>query len=120
MEVQNSFVNINLMFDDHFNSNEGERKIASYCYFFTSFYLVEIGKIPQTMKLLKRMIALFSKMNNDNNTLKYLTYYNLGLLQYALGYFDIGIHNIETAYKLIVENNFSDKTKLKVMNIKQN
>ena len=116
MEVQNSFVNINLMFDDHFNSNEGERKIASYCYFFTSFYLVEIGKIPQTVKLLKRMIALFSKMNNDNNTLKYLTYYNLGLLQYALGYFDIGIHNIETAYKLIVENNFSDKTKLKVMN----
>ena len=116
MEVQNSFVNINLMFDDHFNGNEGERKIASYCYFFTSFYLVEIGKIPQTVKLLKRMITLFSKMNNNNNTLKYLTYYNLGLLQYALGYFDIGIHNIETAYKLIVENNFSNKTKLKVMN----
>ena len=40
-----------------------------------------------------------------------LTYYNLGLLQYALGYFDIVINNIETSYKLIVINNLSDKRK---------
>ena len=113
MEVQNSFVDINLMFDDHFNENE--KKIASYCYFFTSFYLVEIGKVPQTVKLLKRMITFFVKLDNDINVLKYLTYYNLGMLQYALGNFDIGIHNIETAYKLIVENNLSDKIKLKVI-----
>ena len=113
MEVQNSFVDINLMFDDHFN--ESEKKITSYCYFFTSFYLVEIGKIPQTVKLLKRLITFFAKLDNDVNILKYLTHYNLGLIQYALGNFDIGIHNMETAYKLIVENNFSDKIKLKVM-----
>ena len=116
MEVQNSFVDINLMFDDHFNVNDSEKKIASYCYFFTSFYLVEIGKVPQTVKLLKRIISLFAKMTSENTVLKYLTYYNLGLLQYALGNLDIGIHNIETAYKIIVENNFSNKIKLKVMN----
>ena len=113
IEVQNAFVNINLMFDDHFT--ETEKKIAAYCYFFISFYLVEIGKIPQTIKLLKRMVSFFAKLDNDINILKYLTYYNLGVLQYAIGSFDIGIHNIETAYKLIVENNFSDKIKLKVI-----
>ena len=113
MEVQNSFVDINLMFEDHFIENE--TKISSYCCFFTSFYLVEIGKVPQTVKLLRRMISFFAKMDNDINILKYLTYYNLGVLQYALGDFDIGIHNMETAYKLITENNFSDRIKLKVI-----
>ena len=113
IEVQKSFVNINLMFDDHFN--EGEKKIISYCYFFTSFYLVRIGKVPQAVKLLKRLITFFAKLNNDVNILKYLTYHNLGLIQYALGNFDIGIHNMEIAYKLIIENNFSDKIKIKVI-----
>ena len=113
MEVQNSFVNINLMFDDHFN--ESEKKIVAYCYFFTSFYLVEIGKVTQTVKLLKRIITIFTKLDNDVNILKYLTHFNLGVVQYALGNFDIGIHNMETALKLIIENNFSDKIKLKVL-----
>ena len=30
-----------------------------------------------------------------DNRLKSLTYYNLGILQYALGAFKIGIHNLE-------------------------
>ena len=114
IEVQNSFVDINLMFDDHYNES-GYKNIVSYSYFFTSFYLVEIGKVPQTVKLYKRMVSVFFNTDNDNNRLKALTFYNLGLLQYALGYFDIGIHNIEKAYKLIVENNFSDKIRFKVI-----
>ena len=114
IEVQNSFVDINLMFDDHYNES-GYKNIVATCYFFTSFYLVEIGKVPQTVKLYKRMVSVFFNTENDNNKLKALTYYNLGLLQYALGYFDIGIHNIEIAYKLIVENNFSDKLRFNVI-----
>ena len=114
IEVQNSFVDINLMFDDHYNES-GYKNIVSYCYFFVSFYLVEIGKVPQTVKLYKRMINQFFNSENNNNKLKALTNYNLGLLQYALGYFDIGIHNIELAYKLIVQNNFSDKIRFKVI-----
>ena len=114
IEVQNSFVDINLMFDDHYNES-AYKNIVSYCYFFTSFYLVEIGKVPQTVKLYKRMVVIFFNTENENLKLKCLTYYNLGLLQYALGYFDIGIHNIEIAYKLIIENNFSDKIKFKVI-----
>ena len=102
------------MFDDHYNES-GYKNIVSYCYFFVSFYLIEIGKVPQTVKLYKRMVSIFFNAENNNNKLKALTYYNLGLLQYALGYFDIGIHNIETSYKLIVENNFSDKIRFKVI-----
>ena len=114
LEVQNSFVDINLMFDDHYNES-GYKNIVSYCYFFVSFYLVEIGKVPQTIKLYKRMVSVFFNLENNNNKLKALTYYNLGVLQYALGNFDIGIHNIETAYKLVVENKFSDKIRFKVI-----
>ena len=119
MEVQNSFVDIYLMFDDHYN--ESDKNIVAYCFFFSSFYLVEIGKVPQTVILFKRIVTMFSNSEKDKNNknenlkLKCLIYYNLGLLQYAIGYFDIGIHNMEFAYKLIVDNNFSDKMKFKVI-----
>ena len=114
IEVQNTFVDINLMFDDHYSENIMYKNIVPYCYFSTSFYLVEIGKITQTVKLLRRMVGYNYDLNLDSK-LCALTYYNLGLLQYALGNFDIGIHNIETSYKLIVINDFSDKMKFYVI-----
>ena len=76
MEVQNSFVDINLMFDDHYNES-GYKNIVSYCYFFISFYLVEIGKVPQIVKFYKRMVSIFFNVDNNNDKLKALTYYNL-------------------------------------------
>ena len=114
IEVQNTFVDINLMFDDHYSENIMYRNLVPYCYFSTSFYLVEIGKIAQTIKLLKRMVGYNFELSLDNKLIA-LTYYNLGLLQYALGFFDIGIHNIETSYKLIVLNNFSDRIKFHII-----
>ena len=114
IEVQNTIVDINLLFDDHYSENTLYKNIVPYAYFSTSFYLVEIGKITQTVKLLRRMVGFNFDILLDSK-LSALTYYNLGLLQYALGYFDIGIHNIEIAYKTIVSNNFSDKIKLYVI-----
>ena len=114
IEVQNSIVDINLLFDDHYSENTFYKNIVPYAYFSTSFYLVEIGKITQTVKLLRRMVGFNFDLLLDSK-LSAFTYYNLGLLQYALGFFDIGIHNIETAYKIIVSNNFSDKIKLYVI-----
>ncbi len=114
IEVQNTFVDINLMFDDHYSENTMYKYIVPYCYFSTSFYLVEIGKISQTIKLLRRMVGL-NFDSSLNSKLCAFTYYNLGLLQYALGYFEIGIHNIETSYKLIVLNNFSENIKFYVI-----
>ena len=114
IEVHNTFVDINLLFDDHYSETSIYKNIVPYCYFSTSFYLVEIGKISQTIKLLRRMVG----SNFDlilNSKLRAFTYYNLGLLQYAIGHFDIGIHNIETSYKLIVANNFSEKIKFCVI-----
>ena len=102
------------MFDDHYSENTMYKYIVPYCYFSTSFYLVEIGKISQTIKLLRRMVGL-NFDSSLNSKLCAFTYYNLGLLQYALGYFEIGIHNIETSYKLIVLNNFSEKIKFYVI-----
>ena len=114
IEVQNTIVDINLLFDDHYSENTLYKNIVPYAYFSTSFYLVEIGKITQSVKLLRRMVGVNFDLVLDSK-LYALTYYNLGLLQYALGYFDIGIHNIEIAYKAIVTNNFSDKIKLYVI-----
>jgi tetratricopeptide (TPR) repeat protein len=89
------------MFEDHFREKNPLKNVIPYCYFSLSFYLVEIGKVPQAVKLLKRMESFLNE--KSDNKIKALTYYNLGILQYALGEFKIGIHNIEIAYKKIVE-----------------
>ena len=113
IDVKDTFVDISLMFDDHFREIKTCKNVAPYCYFSISFYLVEIGKVPQTVKLLKKMESSFSEKSDTK--LKALTYYNLGVLQYALGEFKIGIHNIEEAYKLIAKSFLSEKYKHKVM-----
>ena len=113
IDVKDIFVDITLMFDYHFRENKAAKNIVPYCYFSISFYLVEIGKVPQTVKLLKKMVSSFSEKTDIN--LKALTYYNLGILQYALGEFKIGIHNLEIAYKLIVDNSLSEKYKQRAM-----
>ena len=85
IDVKDIFVDITLMFDYHFRENKTTKNIVPYCYFSISFYLVEIGKVPQTVKLLKKMVSSFTE--KTDNRLKALTYYNLGILQYALGEF---------------------------------
>lgn len=113
IEVKETFVDISLMFEDHYKDLRNTRNTILYCYFSICYYLVEIGKVPQTVKLLKRMVSSFSEKTNTE--LKALSFYNLGLLQYALGDFQIGIHNLETSYKLIVENNLSGKFLVSVL-----
>ena len=113
IDVKDIFVDITLMFDYHFRENKTTKNIVPYCYFSISFYLVEIGKVPQTVKLLKKMVSSFTE--KTDNRLKALTYYNLGILQYALGEFKIGIHNLETSYKQIVDNSLSEKYKQRAM-----
>ena len=113
IEVNDTFMDIMLMFDDHFREIKSCKNVASYCYFSIAFYLVEIGKVPQTVKILKKMASTFSEKSDTK--LKALTFYNLGVLQYALGDYKIGIHNIEVAYKFIVDCFLSEKFKHKVM-----
>ena len=114
IEVHNLLVDMILMFDDHYSENFSFKNIVPYCYFSTSFYLVEIGKIAQTVKLLRRMVGENFEVHLKNR-LYALTYFNLGLLQYSIGQFDIGIHNIEIAFKIIMLNDFSDKIKFKII-----
>ena len=113
IDVKDIFVDITLMFDYHFRENKSIKNIVPYCYFTISFYIVEIGKVPQTVKLLKKMVSSFTEKTDTK--LKALTFYNLGILQYALGDFKIGIHNLESAYKQIVDNSLSEKYKQRAM-----
>ena len=113
IDVKDTFTDIPSMFEDHFRDKTPLKSVIPYCYFSLSFYLVEIGKIPNAVNLLKKME---SSLNEKSDTkLKALTYYNLGVLQYALGEFKTGIHNIEIAYKKIVEFDLSEKFKYKVI-----
>ena len=114
IEVHNLLVDTILLFDDHYSESYIFKNIVPYCYFSVSFYLVEVGKISQTVNLLRRMVGENYEIHLKNR-LYALTYFNLGLLQYAIGYFDIGIHNMEIAHKIMVINNFSDKIKFKIM-----
>ena len=114
IEVHNLLVDSILLFDDHYSESYNLKNIIPYCYFSSSFYLVEVGKISQTVNLLRRMVGENYEVHLQNR-LYALTYFNLGLLQYAIGYFDIGIHNMEIAHKIMVLNNFSDKIKFKIM-----
>jgi len=59
------------------------------------------------------MVSSFSEKTETK--LKALTYYNLGILQYALGEFKIGIHNLEISYKQFVDNSLSEKFKQRAM-----
>ena len=114
IEVHNLLVDTILLFDDHYSESYSFKNIVPYCYFSSSIYLVEVGKISQTVTLLRRMVGENYEIHLKNR-LYALTYFNLGLLQYAIGYFDVGIHNMEIAYKIMVFNNFSDKIKFKIM-----
>jgi len=113
IDLNDTFTDIPSMFDDHFRDKNLLKNVIPYCYFSLSFYLVEIGKVPNAVKLLKRMESFLNE--KSDNRIKALTYYNLGVLQYALGEFKIGIHNIEIAYKKIVEFFLSEKFKNKVI-----
>ena len=113
IDVRDTFTDIPSMFEDHFRDKTALKNVIPYCYFSLSFYLVEIGKVPNAVKLLRRMESTLNE--KSDNKLKALTYYNLGVLQYALGEFKIGIHNIEIAYKKIVEFFLSEKFKYRVI-----
>jgi hypothetical protein len=115
IDVKEIIEDITLMVDENFREYRPTKNVSSYCYFSLSFYLVEIGKVTQTVKLLQKTVNSFSDKKDINTKLKALTSYNLGILQYALGEFKTGIHNLEVAYKLIVEFFLSEKFKHKVM-----
>ena len=113
IDVRDLFTDISLLFDYHFRENKNTKNIAPYCYFSLTFYLVEIGLVSPAVRLLKKMVSSFTEKTESK--LKALTFYNLGILQYALGEFKIGIHNLEIAYKQSVDFFLSEKFKQKVM-----
>ena len=114
IEVHNLLIDMILMFGDHYSENYNFKNIVPFCYFSTSFYLVEVGKIAQTVKILRKMLGDNYEVHLKNR-LYALTYYNLGLLEYSIGQFDVGIHNIEIAYKIFTQNDFSDKIKFQII-----
>ena len=113
IEVKENLIDILFMFSNYFSENKLTKIISQYCYFNISYYLIETGKIISTIKLLSRMVNSFN--DDTEKKLRAFSEYNLGLLQYAIGDFKIGIHNLESSYKVIVDNNLSTKNLLTVL-----
>ena len=65
------------------------------CFNNLSYFLVENGYVTYASNLLKK-----TKVNSllaNHSTLQIIIQYNLGILEYAIGKFKEGIHNIEEA-----------------------
>ena len=107
IDINDTFVDIALIFEEYYkNSNidcNCNCSVVSYCYLYICYHLVLIGKVPQTINLLKRMARSFTEKTQLN--VKLLALYNLGVLQYAIGEFKVGIHRLETVYKLVMDGN---------------
>lgn len=78
-----------------------------------SFYMVQASKLQSAIILLMKTLQLSE--DQKNKELKYCALYNLGLINYALGYTEEGIHNLEEAHRLVVSNNMSTYSLLQVL-----
>lgn len=107
IDIKDTFVDIALIFEEYFKDSNMycncNCSVVSYCYLYICYHLVLIGKVSQTINLLKRMVHSFTEKTHLN--VKVLALYNLGILQYAIGEFKVGIHRLETVYKLVVGGN---------------
>ena len=68
-----------------------------YLYFFLTFFLVESKKFSTAIGFLNKSLTLSEE--NKSLELKFVTLYNIGLLYYAVGLYDEGIHNLEEALR---------------------
>jgi tetratricopeptide (TPR) repeat protein len=82
-----------------------------YLFFFIAFLLVEEDMFNTAISLYNKALSLIEDKNYDLRT---SCLYNIGILNYALGNVCEGIHHLEEAYRVNMNNNLSIKTLLKI------
>jgi len=88
-----------------FENNINDDRILSYIYIYLGFQLIKCNKFEW-------VTILFYKVNDLAKSKKFIeleftTLFNLGLINYSMNYFVEGIHNFETALKIIKINKLS-------------
>jgi tetratricopeptide (TPR) repeat protein len=78
--------------------------------------MAQVNKLQTAIVLLNKTLQYFPE-DTKFNELKYCSLYNLGILFYAIGWYDEAIHHFETAHRLVVENHMSTFSLLQVLEI---
>ena len=102
-------------------------------YYYLSFTLVKIDKIPTAINLLRYILEEIKKINYKKDTnnkfidtnksndtyfsLEAKTYLNIGVLITYNGDFNLGIHYLENCYRLCFEKKLSTLLNIKVLNL---
>ena len=117
-------------------SNENQLKLPLIVlYYYISFILVKIDKVPTAINLLRYILEEIKKINNKNDinnkinndinnnynvsyfALEAKIYLNIGILITYNGDFNLGIHYLENCYRLCFEKKLSTTLTMKVLNL---
>ena len=80
----------------------------------TPYYVLN-RKMILSNKILNQAIKLIEKNKNNDTIIKIVLLHNSGLIQYSLGMYLEGIHNIERSYNLITEKDYSYLLGIKII-----
>lgn len=90
-----------------------DNMVLIYYYLLIAPYLCSIKKSYAAERGLKKAVASLSDL--DVSPLNVVLLFNLGLVQFTNGSFNEGIHQMESAYRLICLNNYSFHMKINVV-----
>lgn len=98
-----------------FEDRGGSDIVSRYFYSYITPYICLNKKMSIAEKFLKKVESLLNLESNSSSIFDVVVYHNLGIIQYSIGKYQDGIHSLETAYRLICENNFSFHLRIKVV-----
>ena len=100
-----------------FKERNKESSDDTYTHFLSliSPYFILNRKIALSTTILTKASKLMKSHEYKNNIFKIEVLHNLGLVQYSKGKFLEGIHNIEKAYQIILEKDFSYLIRIKIV-----
>ena len=143
INIDKTVYHIPILFEEKFAnvdpnsiSNENQLKLPLIIlYYYISFILVKIDKVPTAINLLRYILEEIKKINNKNDinnkinndisnkynvsyfALEAKIYLNIGILKTYNGDFNLGIHYLENCYRLCFEKKLSTILTMKVLNL---
>ena len=101
-----------VLFEDR---GSGTDIVSRYFFTYITPYICLNKKMIIAEKFLKKVESLLSSESIPCSVFNVVVYHNLGVIQYAIGKYQDGIHNLEIAYRLVVENHYSYHLRINIV-----